>query len=190
VKLDPVALKGALAAVPPRPLPLGNLCQAAVLIPLFEREGEAWLLLTRRTSAMEHHGGEISFPGGRRDPGDPDLLATALRETNEEMGISPADVVVFGQLDDFLSIHNYRVTPFAGSFAAPYAYRADPREIAEVIELPLAAFLAPGVWHQESWTHQGRLHPVDFFHVGGQVVWGLTAAILRQFLRRAGLFPG
>jgi len=187
VKLEPVLLKNALLATAPRALPLENLREAAVLIPLFERNGEDWLLLTRRTDDMEHHGGEISFPGGRRDPGDPDLLATALRETDEEMGIAAVDIEVYGQLDDFLSIHNYRVTPFVGRFPAPYAFQVDGREIAEVIELPLGSFLRPGVWHREDWQHQGRMHPVDFYHVGGQVVWGLTAAILRQFLQRVGL---
>jgi len=189
VKFDRQELVRQLAVHAPVAMPLAGLRPAAVLLPLFRRDGEEWLLLTRRTDDLEHHSGEISFPGGGRHAEDDDLQATALRETEEEMGIRPADVQIYGRLDDFESIHGYRVTPFVGGYSDPYPYRVNAREIAEVIELPLRSFLQPGVWHQENWPHRGQLHVVDFYRVGGHQVWGLTAAILRQFLLRAGV-PG
>jgi 8-oxo-dGTP pyrophosphatase MutT (NUDIX family) len=185
--LDSGSLSRALADGPRRYLPLDNLRPAAVLLPLSVRNGEDWILLTRRTEQLPHHGGEIAFPGGARHEGDADLLQTALREVEEEMGIQPRDVTIFGRLDDFFSVHDYHVTPFVGSYPSPYPFRVNPAEIAEVIELPLQAFLQPGVWHQEDWHHRGRSHPVDFFRIGPWEIWGLTAAILRQFLLRVGL---
>lgn len=185
--IDRRLLRARLAEPVHRELPLQQLRSAAVLLPLFRADEEDWVLLTRRTADLEHHAGEISFPGGGRDPEDPDLLVTALRETEEEMGIRPQDVTVYGRMDDFISIHGYRVTPFVGEFPAPYRYAANPAEIAEVIELPLRQFLEDGVWYQENWTHKGRVHPIDFYDVEGYQVWGLTAAMLRHFFLRCGL---
>ena len=185
--IDRDRLRQRLAEAGHRKLPLQELRPAAVLVPLFHSDNEDRLLLTRRTDELEHHGGEISFPGGGWHAEDPDLLTTALRETEEEMGIRPDDVTVYGRLDDFISIYNFRVTPYVGEFPYPYRYRANPSEIAEVIELPLRLFLQKGVWHQENWTHQGRAHPVDFYQIGNYLVWGMTAAILRHFFQCYGL---
>ncbi len=160
---------------------------AAVLLPLFARDGHDHLLLTRRTDHLDRHAGEISFPGGGRHREDVDLLATALRETEEEVGIAPADVEILGRLDDILSIHDIRVTPFVGVFPSPYPLAPCDFEIAEVLELPLDAFLDPAVFRCEDWRFRGRTEPVCFFTVGGHEVWGLTAAILVQFLQRVGL---
>lgn len=185
--LQPELLAERLRQPAPKPLPLENLRPAAVLIPLFRADGEDWLLLTRRTAELKHHSGEISFPGGGSHDEDASLRETALRETSEEMGIAPQDVTIHGQLDDFISVYGYRVTPYVGSFPAPYAYTPNPAEIAEVIELPLRRFLEAGVWHQEDWQHQGRRHPVDFYQVDDHLVWGLTATMLRHLLQRCGL---
>lgn len=181
------ALRRALADGPRSTLPLGELRPAAVLLPLSVRDGEDWILLTRRTEHLPKHQGEISFPGGGRQVEDADLLQCALRETEEELGILPQDVEVFGRLDDFFSVHGYHVTPFVGRYPYPYDFRVSRGEIAEVIELPLQGFLQSGVWHQENWQHRGREIPVDFFHVGPYEIWGLTAAILHQFLVRTAL---
>jgi len=190
VSIDRNLLRQRLAEVQPQDLPLQQLRPAAVLLLLFRADNEDWVLLTRRTEELEHHAGEISFPGGGRHPEDPDLLATALRETEEEMGIRPKDVTVYGRLDDFISVYGFRVTPFVGEFTAPYKYAANPAEIAEIIELPLRQFLGEGVWHEEDWTYRGRVHPVDFYQVGSYQVWGMTAAILRHFFQRYGLLEG
>lgn len=182
--LDPETVRRVLAAHPCRKIPLGAMREAAVLVPLLVRDGSDHLLFTRRTDHLPHHQGEISFPGGARNREDPDLIATALRETEEEMGIRPEDVTVLGRLDDFHSVHNYHVVPHVGTFPWPYSLQANAREIAEVIILPLDAFADPAVHRQEDWRHRGRSCPVDFYTVGGYVIWGLTAAILRQFMQR------
>ena len=159
-----------------------RLQRAAVLIPVFKKDGEYHLLFTRRTEQLPHHGGEISFPGGGHHDSDPDLAATALRETEEEIGVPAVSIELHGRLDDFWSIHGYHVVPFVGTIPHPFSYRIADFEIAELIEAPLDHFRAPGVHHVEDWAHRGRVHPVDFYRYGDHVIWGLTAAILRQFL--------
>lgn len=186
--IDRSRLRRRLAEAGHQELPLQQMRPASVLVPLFRHGQEDLLLFTRRTDDLAHHPGEISFPGGGWEAEDVDLLATALRETEEEIGIRPADVTIYGRLDDFVSIHDYRVTPYIGEIPYPYLYTANPAEIAEIIELPVRLFLEEGVWHQEDWTYRGRIHPVDFYQVGGYQVWGMTAAILRHFFLRYGLF--
>lgn len=188
--LDPDTIREALARHSLRSIDGAELRPAAVLVPLFVKDGEDHLIFTRRTELMNHHRGEISFPGGGRHAGDTDLQQTALRETEEEMGILPADVTVLGRLDDFVSVHGYRVTPFVGTFPWPYDFRVNHGEIAEVIEVPLSLLRDPAIWRREDWIHRGRAYPVHFYTVGRHEIWGLTAAILRQFLRRIDALPG
>ena len=180
--LDRCWLRTRLHGFPQHTIPADRLRPAAVLVPLLVRDREDCLLFTRRTEHLPHHAGEISFPGGARHAEDGDLLATALRETEEELGIPAARIEVHGRLDDFWSIHGYHVVPFVGTIPHPFAYRVADGEIAEVIEAPLAHFRNPDVHHVEDWAHRGRVHPVDFYRYGEHVIWGLTAAILRQFL--------
>ncbi|MDD5168046.1 MAG: CoA pyrophosphatase, partial [Syntrophales bacterium] len=119
---------------PPRP--------AAVLIPLIrmpiESGGPGWhILYTRRTDLVEHHKGQVSFPGGRRDPGDSSPEATALREACEEIGLNPADVHILGRMDDFLTVSNYRVTPVVGTMPWPYPLTLSPNEVSRVFTVPV-----------------------------------------------------
>ncbi|TLM65470.1 MAG: CoA pyrophosphatase [Deltaproteobacteria bacterium] len=180
--LDRTWLSKRLEGFPQRTIPRETLRPAAVLLPLLIRDGEECVLFTRRTEHLPHHAGEISFPGGAAHPDDPDLAATALRETEEELGIPADRVALHGRLDDFWSIHGYHVVPFVGTIPHPFPYRIAGHEIAELIEAPLDHFRTPGVHHVEDWSHRGRVHPVDFYRYGSHVIWGLTAAILRQFL--------
>jgi 8-oxo-dGTP pyrophosphatase MutT (NUDIX family) len=180
--LDRAWLSKRLQPFPRRTIPLESLRPAAVLLPLLIRNGEECLLFTRRTEHLPHHGGEISFPGGARHDDDLDLAATARRETEEEIGVPAASIELHGRLDDFWSIHGYHVVPFVGTIPAAFPYRVADFEIAELIEAPIAHFRAPGVHHVEDWHHRGRVHPVDFYRYGDHMIWGLTAAILRQFL--------
>lgn len=180
--LDRAWLSNRLQTFPRRTIPLAALRPAAVLLPLLLRNNEECVLFTRRTEQLPHHGGEISFPGGSRHDTDLDLAATALRETEEEIGVPAVSIELHGRLDDFWSIHGYHVVPFVGTISHPFSYRIADFEIAELIEAPLDHFRAPGVHHVEDWAHRGRVHPVDFYRYGEHVIWGLTAAILRQFL--------
>jgi len=177
-------IRDALAAHLSRQLPLEGLTPAAVLLPLLLKDGEPHLLFTRRADTLSHHRGEISFPGGVAEPADAGLQQTALRETHEELGIEPADVQLLGQLDDFVSIHGYRVTPFAGRVPWPYRLQVQASEIAEVLEVPLAHLRNPAIHRQEDWSHKGRVWPIHFYRWQRRDIWGLTAAILRQFLQR------
>ncbi|PLY00808.1 MAG: CoA pyrophosphatase [Desulfuromonas sp.] len=161
---------------------VGSMRPAAVLLPLFEREGEPHLVFIRRTEEVRHHQGEISFPGGAREAVDESLKATALREADEEIGLKAKDVTLLGRLDDFESIHGYHVVPYVGCFEAPYSFQPDPRETAEMIEVPLARLRDPAIFRVEDWTHQGRQVPVCFYSIDEHEIWGLTAEILRQFL--------
>jgi 8-oxo-dGTP pyrophosphatase MutT (NUDIX family) len=155
---------------------------AAVLLPLFLKDGEVHLLFTKRTPHLTHHSGEISFPGGRCEEYDQDSAATALRETWEEIGILPADVEVLGELDDCHSIHNYRVTPVVGIFPADYVLTVNDAEIERIIEVPLSHFGKPGVFRTEDWQWQGKRRAMYFYMHGEDEIWGLTARILKQFL--------
>lgn len=174
-------IKSALAAHERIPMAPGPV-PAAVLLLLYLREGSCHVLFTKRTEHLHHHRGEISFPGGVRHPGDRDALATALRETEEEVGIVPADVEILGVLDDFYSIHDYLVTPFVGLLPADPRFRINGGEIERLIEVPLSHLRRPDIFRTEDWSWRGRQHPVYFYQWGGDEIWGLTAAILKQFL--------
>jgi len=177
-------LKSVLSGPDIQVLPQRSRRAAAVLVPLLLREGELRLILTRRTEHLAHHAGEISFPGGSVDPQDADDWATALRETHEEIGVEPEQVVLLGRLDDCYSIHDYRVSCHVGLLSAELEFVVEPSEIAELIELPLSALNNPQIYHQENWQHLGRSVPVDFYTLDGYVIWGMTGTILKDLLER------
>jgi 8-oxo-dGTP pyrophosphatase MutT (NUDIX family) len=159
-----------------------SLICAAVLIPLLFKQGEWHVLVTQRTLTVEHHKGQISFPGGACDPDDADLQATALRETLEEVGIPPGAVEVLGALDDFPTITSFVVTPFVGSIPYPFAFHLNRHEVEEIIEVPLAFLHDPGNLRVEQWEHQGHLHDVLFWDYGPYTIWGATARMLKNLL--------
>lgn len=167
---------------PERIIPRAGLRPAAVLVPLFVNRSRDHVLFTIRTHHLQHHAGEISFPGGGQDSGDENLCVTALRETEEELGIPATQIKILGRLDDFYSIHGYHVVPFVGEIPPPGHLTIDPFEIDRVFDAPLQHFRNPEVHSVEDWTHKGRTTPVDFYHYAEHTIWGLTAAILRQLL--------
>jgi 8-oxo-dGTP pyrophosphatase MutT (NUDIX family) len=160
-----------------------------VLLLFYPKDGIDTVLFTRRTEHLSHHGGEIAFPGGRAHPEDSDLCATALRETEEEMGIRQEDVTILGRLDDFISVYGFHIVPYVGTIPTGYPFTANRHEIAEVIEVPVARLSDPRIYHTENWEHLGRHYPVCFFTIDEYQIWGLTGAILRQFLQRTGQWP-
>ena len=159
-----------------------RLKRAAVLIPLFKKNGEYHILFTRRSDKVEHHKGQISFPGGRTDPGDTDFLATALREAEEEMGISPEDVRILGELDDICTVTDFCVAPFVGLIPYPYPFKINRDEIEEMIEVPLTVLIDPGKFRREFRGGRGQLWPVYYFQHEHHTIWGATASILKQLL--------
>ncbi len=181
-----------LEAQPARALSLPgiSLREAAVLAPLFLRGGEVHVLFTQRPKTLRTHAGQISFPGGTRDPGDPTPLHTALRETEEELGIPRGRVEVLGMLDELPTVTEYRITPFVGVIPGDFAYRPNPHEIEEVIEVPLAHLLDPAIQRSEVWQVRGENHDVYFYDFGPHRIWGATARILKTFLQLVGDLPG
>jgi 8-oxo-dGTP pyrophosphatase MutT (NUDIX family) len=165
--------------------------RAAVLAPVYERDGEAWVVLTRRARHLRSHRGEVSFPGGRRD-GDEPLVATALREAEEEIALDPAAVEVVGELDHLTTaVSSVAIAPFVGALTTPpEGLRPADAEVERILHVRLSELLLDGVFHEELWTLRGRTRPMWFFDLEGDTVWGATAALLRQLLGRIlGLGP-
>lgn len=158
---------------------------AAVLVPVIDRETEPHLLFTKRADHLGEHPGQMSFPGGGREPSDDGLRETALREASEEIALRHADASFVGQLDDIRTTTGYAVTPFVAT-VADRTYRPDEREVAEIAVLPLSGFV-----DRDNYESKRREHPhygdivIHFFHVGGYTVWGATARIVAQFLELA-----
>lgn len=159
---------------------------AAVLLPLLWKGGQWHVAVTQRTNNVEHHRGQISFPGGACEAGDRDLLDTALRETYEEIGVPPEAVEVLGALDDFPTITHFVVTPFVGVIPHPFAYRLNEAEVEAVVEVPLTFLLDSARMRVEEREHEGQLYKVLFwdYEEGPRtyVIWGATARALKSFL--------
>lgn len=155
---------------------------AGVIIPLFEKDGAIHVLLTLRTESVATHKGQISFPGGAWEPGDDSILATALRETEEEVGIKPEDFEIIGELDDVVAVSDHLVTPFVGFFPYPYEFKISDIEIAELVQIPLGFFLDDNNRRTGLREHRGDRVTVHYYDYGEYTVWGLTAHILKGFL--------
>jgi 8-oxo-dGTP pyrophosphatase MutT (NUDIX family) len=164
-------LRRALASREPRRLAVGQTTAAAVLVPLFEKDGETHLWLVRRPKSMRSHAGQVAFPGGKSDPADESFTATALREAHEELGIARSSVDVLGSLDDYLTITGFTISPCVGWLASDIKLEPNPTEVERAFAVPLRSFLQPasGVLPWRGWT------------VDGELVWGATAAIVRGF---------
>jgi len=155
---------------------------AAVLIPLFFKDGQAHILFTKRTTKVATHKGQISFPGGRKDESDHDLLFTALRETDEEVGIKEKDIKIFGQTDIFLTNTDFLVTPFVGSYPNPYTYNVSTDEIDRLIEVPLLHLLDDNIFRVQEITRHGFNWKIHYYNFNGDVIWGVTGFLLSNFL--------
>ncbi len=161
-------------------LPGLTLRESAVLVPLFLRGDEPFVLLTLRTSTLRTHAGQISFPGGGRDPEDPTPLHTALRELDEELGISSNEVRVLGALDESPTTTGYRIWPYVGEIPAHGRYAPSEAEIAEILEVPLRFFLDPAHRRTELWPWRGEQHEVHFYD------WGQARDLGRDRADRGG----
>jgi len=170
-------------------LPPGPLHEAAVLVGLAPRDSGTQVLLTRRTDGLRNHSGQVSFPGGRVDEGDIGVVAAALRETEEEIAVPPAQVVPLGFLDPFVTISSFRVTPVVALLDPAYAAQPNPGEVADVFEVPLQYLMARDNLRKVEIDFRGRRRVVLEYDWPGQRIWGATASILsnlRQRLERYG----
>ena len=161
---------------------------AAVLVPLVARAEGVTVLLTRRTDHLHHHPGQISFPGGRVEAHDASPVMTALRETQEEIGLDAARVELLGALPDYLTGTGFRVTPVVGLVHPPFALCLDAFEVAEAFEVPLAFLLDPANHRRHRLEHEGRVREYYAMPYGDYFIWGATAGMLMslyRFLRRA-----
>jgi len=154
---------------------------AAVLVPIYERDGQYFVLFIKRTEWVAKHKGEISFPGGTFEERDGTLLNTALRETTEEISLKPDDVEILGELDDEVSVKtNYIITPFLASISWPYEFKVDGGETEEIIEAPIQSLMDIGQSRQE--VRGSEMETVYYYNYRGRVIWGATARILNKFL--------
>jgi len=160
-----------------------ELKPAAVLVPMFFKEEEYHLLFTRRTDNLRQHPGQISFPGGRKDPTDKSLLDTALREAEEEIGLQAKDTKILGELDDMMTSTQYRITPFVCTIPYPYNFVVNKEEIAHLVEVPLSMFLKPELREIKQFTvFKNNVVDVYYYHIGPEPIWGATARIVRHLL--------
>jgi len=188
-QLSEQELKERLRAQKPNLITQPGLKPSAVLVPMIKRE-EGWcLLFTKRSMEVDSHPGEISFPGGNIES-DESALGAALRETEEEIGISRNELHLLGELDEISTISGFKIHPFVAELSLPLQLKPNDSEISEVIILPLAGFLDPERFQVQNWNHNGLNYPVYFFRFPECTVWGATAKITKNLLERVlGLKP-
>ena len=160
-----------------------TLCPAGVLIPVIERVAGLSVLLTQRSADLKHHAGQVSFPGGRMEEHDADVVQTALRETHEEVGIPPQAIDVVGYLPPMPTVTGYAVTPVVGLVSADVPLRIDRTEVEYAFEVPLAFLLDRRNERALERVYEGRRIPTVEFHYEGERIWGATAHILVELRR-------
>ncbi len=179
---DPTGHGPAPTDEPRRPL-VDGLVQAAVLVPIYLSAGEPHVVLTRRRSELRRHAGEISFPGGRRDPEDASLLHTALREAEEEIGLPAAEVSPAGALAPTSTfVTGYAIHPFVGAIDPDCRFTLSPQEVQEVLQLPLRRLARARALTKM--TRRGITFDTDAYILDGHTIWGATARILQDLLER------
>ena len=164
-----------------------TLTPAAVLFPIVVRDAGHTVMLTQRTAHLRDHAGQISFPGGRVEADDLSPTHTALRETEEEVGLSRERVEVLGFLPEYRTGTGFRVTPVVGLVHPPFDLQPDPFEVAEVFEVPLAFLLDPANHQRHEMHYRGALRQYFAMPYGDYFIWGATAGMIRSLSQRLGL---
>lgn len=166
------------------PYALEKLRSAAVLVPVINHPAGLSVMLTRRADSLRQHGGQISFPGGSRDPDDANAAAAALREAHEEIGLEPAQVELIGYLDDYPTGTGFRITPVVGCVEPPFVARLAADEVAEVFDVPLSVLLDPSYYARKTFERKGIRLPFYEVQYGDYRIWGATAGILWNLCER------
>jgi len=166
------------------------LTPAAVLFPIVLRDEGHTVLLTQRTAHLRDHAGQISFPGGRVEAEDVSPSHTALRETEEEIGLPRERIEIIGFLPEYRTGTGFRVTPVVALVRPPFELQADPFEVAEVFEVPLAFLLDPANHQRHSMHYRGALRSYFAMPYGEYFIWGATAGMIRSLAERLGLLQG
>jgi 8-oxo-dGTP pyrophosphatase MutT (NUDIX family) len=167
-----------------RPFSAKPLVPAAVLVALVESADDVRVLFTRRTDDVSHHAGQISFPGGRVEPGDGDPAACALRESAEEIGLQPRFVEIVGALDPYVTVTGFAVSPIVGVVRPGFALTLDKREVAETFEVPLAFLLDAGNHRRQRAVFNGVEREWWAIPYRGHYIWGATAGMVRNLYQR------
>ena len=165
----------------------GDLSPAAVLIPIFEKDGRLHVTFTRRAAGLTKHSGEVSFPGGRVEPVDESKLDTALRETHEEIALSPQDVDVYGALAEMPTITGYSLEAWAGEFPHPYELTPELAEIEVIFDVPLDVLADPSIHRVEMRSWGDETFPVHYYEYEGYTIWGVTGYLVWVLLDYLGL---
>lgn len=178
------ALRRALSAYAPlRVVTDDQLWPAAVIALIYEHQGRHHLVFQKRTDRVDTHKGQVSFPGGGKDPEDEHLLYTALRETHEEIGVHPGDVEILGELDHVRTISGFHVTPYVGWLSRyPYEWRFSHAEVAYLLEVPLDHLLDPENFVPDRRVIDGREVIMPSYRWGDDLIWGATGRMVSNLL--------
>lgn len=176
-------LKRLLETYSPRHVDAPDRIPAAVLIPFFEKNGHPHILFTKRTEEVQHHPGEICFPGGSRDHSDLDLLATALRELQEEVNVPPDQVEILGRLDSIKTVSSYfLVVPYVGFLKPGVLFEPSKDEVQELLEVPFEHLRDPSIFSVKQWMIDQKPRDVYYYQWRDHTIWGVTARILKTLL--------
>jgi 8-oxo-dGTP pyrophosphatase MutT (NUDIX family) len=162
-----------------------DLPEAGVLVAITDHPSRPEVILTRRASQLSSHAGEVAFPGGKRDPEDADVLATALRESHEEIGLPPGAVRIIGSLSQVVSKHGFLVTPYLGVISADIPLVPNPDELESLFRVPLRFLLNPEELQLERLNLDNKVVHMPRYDYQGYVIWGLTAYVLVELLNDA-----
>ncbi|MHB8108812.1 MAG: NUDIX hydrolase [Syntrophorhabdaceae bacterium] len=168
-------IKKYLTSYQPREIPSAPNVRAAVMHLLFEKDGDVFSILTKRTQTVRHHKGEVSFPGGMFEENDNDLEFTALREAQEEIGVDPGHVEIIGRLDDSWTYSGFVITPYVGIIPHPYDFALSPHEVQYLIFLPYTHL------RRDEFSPANRAGEWISFHYNGDRIWGATCRVLMHF---------
>lgn len=173
-------IKERIGAHRARKVECAETTMAGVVIPLFEKDGDIFFVLTKRTSTVKIHKGEVSFPGGMYEPKDGNTKRTAIRECCEEIGVKNTDLEIIGQMDDVYTMTGFVITPYVGIIPYPYTFRTSPGEVAYLIYMPYG-FLQKNDPVPEMAEHEGTAQMVPSFRYNGDRIWGATCRMLVKF---------